>query len=122
MEDTISLKSNPSTSSLECFICMEKTEDPILNILDYDLARTCRCEGCLHAKCYAQWLRTSTGCPICRKPIQFKMQIEHIAIDNLPNYNQPQNNRYQILSLEICTGLLFFLIISTLVVVCFILT
>lgn len=122
MEDSLSLKSTPSTSSLECFICMEKTDEPVLNILDYDLARTCRCEGNLHAKCYAKWLRTSNVCPICRKPIQLQMQIpiENITVDNLPNYNQRQQNRYEIPSLEICIGLLFFLIISTVVVVCII--
>ena len=92
MEDTISLQSTPSTSSLECFICMEKTEDPILNILDFDLARTCRCQGSLHAKCYAQWLRTSNGCPICRKPIQMEQRENNFTIDNLPVYQVVRTN------------------------------
>ena len=99
-EDRISIKSTPSTSSLECFICMEKTHDPVLNIMDFELQRTCQCQANLHARCYIKWLRQSKVCPICRKelqlpPVQYvhssvsvpvPLSIEEVTIDRLPNY------------------------------------
>ena len=93
-------RSIQSTTSDECFICMEKTEDPVLNIIDYDVARSCHCDAKLHPKCYVGWLRTSTSCPICRTPISndnyrrlappvmINPLAAHgnFAIDRLPNY------------------------------------
>ena len=104
---TRSLRSYGSTdtvSSSECFICMEKTEDPIINVINFDVSRSCHCEGKLHSKCYANWLRTSVSCPICRTPITMDENVlqqenyqqrqsrvimnthDNFIIDRLPNY------------------------------------
>lgn len=111
---TRSLRSYGSTdtvSSSECFICMEKTEDPIINVLNFDVARSCQCEGKLHSKCYANWLRTSVSCPICRTPIPMDENVlqqenyqrrqsrviinthDNFTIDRLPNYVIVQHAR-----------------------------
>ena len=120
MEDTLSLQSTSSISSLECFICMEKTDDPILNILDFDLARTCRCQGCLHAKCYAQWLRTSNGCPICRKPIQIEQRENDFTIDNLPVYQVVRTNNIDLPKELIILLLIVIIFIVTIVIILFV--
>ena len=77
-----SIKSYNSISSNECFICMEKTNDPVLNILDFDVSRSCRCDAKLHSKCYVNWLRTSISCPICRTPIPMDESVQQQEIES----------------------------------------
>lgn len=97
---------NSSSSSLmsnDCFICMENKDEPVLNILDFDVARTCECSAKLHAKCYAQWLLTSVSCPVCRNQINTRLieiphsntvntvNLDDFVIDRLPNIILNQN-------------------------------
>ena len=95
-------RSIQSNTSDDCFICMEKTEDPVVNVLDFDIARSCQCNAKLHTKCYINWLRTSVSCPICRTPIphpddNYQRELPNVmvnsvtphgsfAFDRLPNY------------------------------------
>ena len=116
--DTISIQSRD-----ECFICMEETDQPVLNILDYDINRSCQCKGNLHALCYARWLRENKACPICRAPYveQRVMTLRDFEIDMLPNnyafhivrvgHPHPRFRRSMVLSLII---LLFFCLFFTL--------
>lgn len=96
-------KENSSSSSLmsnDCFICMENKDESVLNILDFDVARTCECSAKLHAKCYAQWLLTSVSCPVCRneintRPIEIPhsntVNLDDFVIDRLPHIILNQN-------------------------------
>ena len=80
-----------STSSDECFICMEESDEPAINLLNYEITRQCHCSAKLHAKCYARWLRENQSCPICREPILMRIvqpqNIHEFVLDDLPNYS-----------------------------------
>lgn len=135
-----SIKSYNSITSNECFICMEKTNDPVLNILDFDVSRSCHCDAKLHSKCYANWLRTSISCPICRTPIPMDESVQQqeiesyqrrpsrvifnplnlnenqqFVIDRLPNYVIVQRTRRQRIKL-FCEYLISMCLIIVIVV------
>ena len=78
---------NSTDSFNECFICMENLDEPIFNLLDFEVNRNCHCKAYLHGSCYKKWLRQNNSCPICRIPIS-STPIEEfplVIVDNQQN-------------------------------------
>lgn len=82
-----SIYSNTS-SNYECFICNENREEPIYNLLEYDVNRTCHCSALIHPSCYSLWFAKHLQCPICRNPIL----VEDINDNDNDNDNVNINN------------------------------
>lgn len=140
---TRSIRSYGSQNSSECFICMEKTDDPIVNVLDFDVSRSCQCDAKLHSKCYANWLRTSISCPVCRTPIPMDENVlqqeqnidnyqrrpsrvvynpmnqgDNFTIDRLPNYvivEHARRGRLRLFSEYFCTVIGIFVVVGLII-------
>ena len=108
----------------ECFICMETTEQPVMDINLYDTVRTCHCNGFIHGECYSNWLSIHKSCPVCRNTITSINHIpiaqivpfprcEELAIDRLPDYSQDE-----LYSSEKVISVLIFLFTVPLVIFC----
>lgn len=114
----------------ECFICLETTNEPVLNIQQYETDRTCDCKAFIHGQCYAKWLYHNKSCPVCRNNITTingvviqqtppEPQIQEIIIDRLPNYFDARQTinimnedyLFAILFLFVLTGIFIYLIL-----------
>lgn len=81
-----SIYSNTS-SNYECFICNENREEPIYNLLEYDVNRTCHCCALIHPSCYSLWLAKHLQCPVCRNPILVEDINDNVDVDIHNNNN-----------------------------------
>ena len=86
--ETVSLR---SYNSFECFICMESTDEEVVNIRDLNLEGNCQCNAKLHRTCYQRWVNENNSCPLCRTQNQLVLPIPYI-VDELPEYIIFRNN------------------------------
>ena len=111
-----------TSSSDVCFICMEETNEPAVNLLDYEVNRQCQCSANLHAKCYARWLRENQSCPICREPILMRIvhpqSSDEVTFDSISGYSivNVERSVSHVLFTTLVLLVLFFVIVTIILV------
>ena len=74
INEIISLYKKKNDIVEECSICMEEFKDK-------DRVFICKCKNIFHHSCINKWIKSKEDCPICRKKINTKIEMDDCFLE-----------------------------------------
>ena len=78
INEPITLYNENENENVECSICMEEFKDK-------DRVFTCSCNQTFHYSCINKWIKSKDDCPICRKKINTRIEMDDCFIEWIDN-------------------------------------